>query len=137
MDYYSNAVETEQAARVLYDAEMYRQAIYLFCLAIELYLKSRLYLVKHNEDLALSHDIIGLYHALNSRFASPGNLEKLIAKSRKYFNEARYPYTGDTGIYTRGFADGFINAVTEVKQYVDTQCVATEDDLQTMFRKNI
>ncbi len=67
MDFYQNAVETENAARVLFDAGMYRQSIYMYCLAIELYLKSRLPLVKYDDDLEVSHNLVALYRALKSK----------------------------------------------------------------------
>ncbi len=92
MDFYQNAVETELSAKVLHDKGMYRHAIYFYCLAIELYLKSRLYLVEFKEDLDISHDISGLYDALKVRFKSSKNLGWYMSRSRKYFNESRYPY---------------------------------------------
>jgi HEPN domain-containing protein len=104
-------------------------------LAVELYLKSRLLLVIHDDDLEVSHNIVGLYNALKARFKPSKNLTEYMARSRKYFNEARYPYVGDTSIYTREFADEFIDIVEAVKSYIDNECVATEEDLKKKFTK--
>jgi HEPN domain-containing protein len=135
MDFYLNAVETEASALALFNAKKYRHAIYLYCLAIELYLKSRLYLVEYDDDLNISHDIGGLYDTLVTRFKPSNDLHVIIKRSRKYFNESRYPYGGDFSAYTREFAEEFIETVKSVKQYVDNECVATEDDLKRKFSK--
>ena len=65
MDLYSNAYETEQAAKVLFEAGSHRHSVYFACLAVELYLKSKLHLVEHHIDLEASHNIVGLYTALD------------------------------------------------------------------------
>ena len=42
VDYYDNAQETQKAAIALLDSGIYRQSVYMSCLAIELYLKTKL-----------------------------------------------------------------------------------------------
>ena len=74
MDFYSNAYETEQAAKSLFENEFYRQSIYFSCLAVELYFKSKLHLVEHHIDLEASHNIVGLYTALTNRFPFKSNV---------------------------------------------------------------
>ena len=86
MDYCTNAQETETAAMWLLEGGHYRQAIYMFCLSVELYLKSKLHLVEHREELEASHDIIGIYNSLIKRFIPKSNLKPMINMCRKYFH---------------------------------------------------
>jgi len=136
VDYYTNALETEKAAVVLLDAELYRQSVYMSCLAVELFLKSKLHLVKYREGLELSHDIVNLYRALQTRFKPKSELDKAIARCRKYFNEARYPYANDTSIYTHEFASEFVEIVKTIKHYIESVCIATIEDLEKTYSKS-
>jgi len=129
VNFYDNAKETEQAANVLFDAGIYRQSVYMACLAVELYLKSKLHLVEHNEDLEFSHDVINLYRALLTRYQPQVNMDSMITKCRKYMTESRYPYSRDVNVFTEEFACEFLNFVTAVKDFVDNDCLATMDDL--------
>ncbi|MCL2362485.1 MAG: HEPN domain-containing protein [Defluviitaleaceae bacterium] len=133
MDFYTNAQETEQSAISLLETGQYRHSIFLACLAIELYLKSKLYLVPHRPELEKSHDIIGLYDALCNRYQPKSDLRPNINICRKYFNEARYPYGGSANIYTKDFAMEFVNIIADVKDYIDNECMATVEDLQKMY----
>lgn len=136
MDYYANAQETEKAAIALNNAQIYRPAVYMSCLAVELYLKSRLYLVPHEDGLELSHDIVNLYKALLTRYRPKSNYDKLIARCRKYFNESRYPYNSDTSVYTEEFAKEFIGFIELIKDYIDNDCVSTVEDLKSKYSRN-
>jgi len=109
VDYYTNAQETEQAAVALLEAEIYRQSVFMSCLAAELFLKSKLLLVSHDEALEHSHDIVNIYKALRTRFEPKKSFDRMITKCRKYFNESRYPYSSDVSIYTKDFASEFIS----------------------------
>jgi HEPN domain-containing protein len=133
VDYYTNAQETEMAAAALFEAKIYRQSIYMSCLALELYLKSKLHLVSHDDELLLSHDLVNLHKALLSRFKPKASHDVMIARCRKYFNESRYPYNKDTSIYTEAFAKEFIDFVAHIKDFVDNECVATIEDLKNKY----
>ena len=135
MDLYLNAQETESAAKVLLDTGHYRQSIYLFCMSIELYLKSKLHLVDHDIDLEASHNVIGLYAALNKRFHPKTDMIPIIKKCRKYFNESRYPYAGDISAYKKEFAEEFMDITAKVKDFIDNDCMATMDDLLNKYSK--
>jgi len=64
VNFYDNAVEVHRAATILYDNEQYRMSVFDSCLAMELYLKSRLYLTEKGEDYAYTHDTINMYFQL-------------------------------------------------------------------------
>jgi len=136
VDYYDNAQETERAAVVLLDTGIYRQSVYMACLAIELYLKSKLYLVKYREGLEVSHDIVNLYRALITRFQPKVDMGSMVLRCRKYFHESRYPYSSDVSIYDEGFAKEFIAFVALIKDYVDNECIATMDDLKSKYLRD-
>ena len=133
MNLYLNAQETESAAKALLDMGHYRQSIYLFCMAIELYLKSKLHLVDHDIDLEASHNVIGLYTVLTKRFHPETDMMPIIKKCRKYFNESRYPYAGDISTYTKEFAEEFMDITAKVKEFIDNDCMATMDDLLNKY----
>lgn len=54
---------------------------------------------------------------------------------RKYNNESRYPYNG-MGIFTKDFAEMFIEYVNDTKSYIDNECSATLGDLKKKFEGN-
>ena len=133
MEFYANAWETELSAIDLFNAGRYRHSISLACLAVGLYLKSKLHLVSHRVDLEKSHDVIGLYDALCSHYQPKVNMRSMINICRKYFNESRYPYDGDTSVYTQAFAKEFIDFVVDIRQFIDNECMATIDDLAAKY----
>ena len=134
MDFYDNAIEVHQAADVLCKSGQYRMSVSTSCLAIELYLKSKLHLTENGEDYAYSHDTINMYIHLANRFKPNESLFHSIKLVRKYFTESRYPYD-DTAIYTKEFAQEFLEYVAAVKDYIDNVCIANIDDLQDKFQK--
>jgi HEPN domain-containing protein len=129
---YKNAEETYETARYLFDGKRYRHSIAASCLAVELYLKSRLYLVADGDKYETTHNIIAMYQCLVKRFSAKKNLVPGIKLCRKYFNEARYS-DGDEEIYTEDFAREFIGYAADVKDYIDNECIADEDDLMNKF----
>ena len=133
MDYYINAQETERAAIALLEAGIYRQSVFMSCLAVELFLKSKLQIVSHDDALERSHDIVNMYKALRTRFEPKRSFDKVITKCRKYFNESRYPYSSDVSIYTKDFAMEFISYVADIRDFIDNDCLATLEDLKKRF----
>ena len=133
MDFYDNAADVHETADILYDHKKYRMSVYNTCLAVELYLKSRLSLVEYDARLESSHDVVNIYRCLAKRFRSSKDLMPALNMYRKYFNEARYPYSG-TDVFTQEFALEFQHYLTDIKNYVDTECAATLDDLKKRFR---
>ena len=134
MNFYDNAMEVQLAAESLCENGHYRMSVCNSCLAIELFLKSRLPLVEGWEEYEFSHDVINIYRHLSKKFRSKTDLTKMITLGRKYFNESRYPH-GDTAVYTRDFAQEFLEYVSSVRSYIDNECIADIDDLQDRFRK--
>ena len=132
MNYYDNAMEVHEVAEILRKHGKYRISVYNSCLAMELYLKSKLPLVDDGEQLEFSHDVVNIYRHLNKRFASVKDLLKIITMGRKYFNESRYP-RGDTEIYTDEFAKKFFGYVENIISYINNECTATIDDLRNKF----
>ncbi|MCL1997695.1 MAG: HEPN domain-containing protein [Turicibacter sp.] len=136
MDFYDNAWETEQTAIDLVNIGRYRYAVYLSCLATELYLKSKLHLVEHEDDLETSHNAIEMLRLLAERFPNGKNLKSMVRFSRKYYNESRYPYAGDVSAYTKDFAQQFLEFTAAVREYVENDCLATVDDLADKYSKD-
>ena len=123
MNHYDNAQEQEQAALCLIKAGFYRQSVYLSCMAIELYLKSKLPLVPHDESLEYSHDIVGMLNALSACYKPKNtNLRRAVSFCRKYFNESRYPYAADTSAYNKDFANDFAGYVADIRNYINNEC---------------
>jgi len=91
MNHYEQACKWHESAVALMDSGFYQQSIYHFYLVGELYLKSALPLVEHDDRLELSHDIIGLYSALSKRYGETVEMKEATSFLRKYYNESRYP----------------------------------------------
>ena len=134
MNFYDNATEVHKAAEVLYNNEQYRMSVSNSCLAMELYLKSKLHLSERGENYAYSHDTINMYIQLSNRFKPKNDLLQFVKLGKKCFNEARYPH-GDRAIYTKEFAKEFLDYVEAIKYYVDDVCVGDTVVLQKRFRK--
>ena len=134
MNYYDNALEVHDAAEILFKNSKYRISIYNSCLAVELYMKSKLSLVNGGERFEFSHDVVNIYRLLCKRYEPKNDLLHAVSLSRKYFNESRYPH-GDVEIYTEEFAQEFLGYVDDVKNYIDNDCEATIDDLKNKFQK--
>jgi len=134
VDFYDNAADVHETAEILAENGKYRMSVFNACLAIELYLKSRLSLAEGGAQFELSHDVVNIYRCLNKRFAPAKDLYQEINYSRKYFNESRYPSSG-TEIFTKEFALEFLEYADDVKNYVDNKCVADIEDLKDKFTK--
>jgi len=137
VDFYDNAWETEQAAIDLLGTGRYRQSVFLSCLATELYLKSKLHLVDHGDDeLETSHNVIKMLRVLSKRFPPKKRLKSMVEFSRKYYNEARYPYGGDVSAYNKDFAQQFLEFTAAIREYVENDCLATVEDLADKYSKD-
>jgi len=134
VNFYDNAVEVHKAAEILYNNEQYRMSVANSCLAIELYLKSKLHLTEKGKNYAYSHDTINMYIQLSNRFKADAEVFRVIKLGRKYFNDSRYPY-GDIAIYSKEFAQEFLYYVETIKSYIDNVCLGDFNDLQGKFQK--
>ena len=86
------------------------------------------------EEYAFSHDVINIYRHLKKRFPSKIDLTKMITLGRKYFNESRYPH-GDNAVYTKEFAQKFLEYAASIRRYIDDECIANIGDRKNKFQK--
>ena len=135
MGLYNDAEEEIIAGEALINSKLYRQSIFHFCLAVELYLKSKLMLIDPNSYLEFSHNIIDMYARLQKKYPSSGKLNSQIKLCRKYYNESRYPYDNHS-IYTKEFAEQFLSYAKDVKSYIDNDCLSGLQDLENKYKKN-
>ena len=129
---YNNAVSWYESAKLLETNGFFQQSVSQSCLAVELFLKSKLLIVDPDSDLDKSHDSINIFRVLVDRYPTSRDLLPGIRHCRKYFNEARYPYSG-TDVYTRDFAQEFLSYAQAVKDYIDNDCHATFEDLKQKY----
>ena len=134
MDYYTNAQGYENAANKLVEIGCYQQSIHLSCIAVELYLKSKLPLVPHDKYLETSHDVLKMYRTLTSKFKPKSDMREMITMCRKYFNESRYPSSTNTDVFTKDFAVEFTEFIEAIRDFIDNECIATLNDLQEKYR---
>jgi len=135
VDYYKLAEEELQVVDTLYEAGQYRHAIYHSCMCIEYLLKSKLVQISPTSEFLDGHDIINIFKAVNAKYKSNKDLRPVVGFCRKYFNESRYPASG-TGVYTKEFAEEFIQYVRAIKNYIDNECASTVEGLANRFKRN-
>jgi len=135
LDYYDNAEKWYDSAKFSITGEFYQQSVSQSCLAVELFLKSKLVLIDPNSELDKSHDTINILKEILKKYPTEKDLMPAARNCRKYFNESRYPNNG-TDIYTKELAYEFIKYVENIKDYIDTDCQATLDDLLNKYGKD-
>lgn len=131
MDYYINAKEQLEGAKVLADAGKYRLSVTLLCLSCELFLKS---LAEHKDSmnpLLDSHDIVGLGHMVRDDVDYKSLAPKLTFM-RKYLNDSRYPF--DSKVYSKELYERCLESVLAVKQEVDS-ATARKSDAERLGEK--
>lgn len=133
--YYEDALEWEGTAIDLEACGRYRGSVYMSCLAVECYLKSRVENIDPNNEKLQAHDSIYLYRFLKSKYPSGKDLMSEIRLCRKYHSDARYSNASITDVYDMEFANRFTQIVADVREYVDHNCVATLEDLQKKYDK--
>ena len=132
MNYYDNAVNWYESAKYLASGGFYQQAVSQSCIAVELFLKSKLLIIEPDSELDKSHDVINIFSVLSRKYPAKKDILPGIRYCRKYFNESRYPHDG-VEVYTKDFAESFIGYVGDVKDYIDNDCQATLGDLQHKY----
>jgi len=133
--YYEDALEWQGTATDLEACGRYRGSVYMACLAVECFLKSRVELIDPNNARLKEHDSIYLYRFLKSKYPTGKNLITDIRLCRKYHSEARYSNTPRVEVYNKEFAIRFIQIVEDVREYVDNECTSTFDDLLKKYEK--
>ena len=135
MGYYDDALEWEGTAVDLETCSRYRASVYMSCLAVECYLKSKVEIIDPSNAKLNEHDSIYLYRLLKTKYPSGKDIINEIRLCRKYHNDARYSNTTNTDIYDKKFANRFIQIVIDVREYIENECAATLEDLQKKYNK--
>ena len=136
MGYYEDALEWEGTAIDLESCGRYRGSIYMSCLAVECFLKSKIEIIDHSNNKLNEHDSIYFYRLLKSKYPSGKDLISDIRLCRKYHSDARYSNITKADLYDEEFAKRFIQIVADVKRYIDNECAATLEDLQRKYEKS-
>ena len=135
MGYYEDGLEWQDTAKVLEIGKKYRGSVYMSCLSVECFLKSRVEPIDPINDDLEGHNSVNLYKFLKKRYPNGKNLMSDIRLCRKYHNESRYSNLEEADIYNKDFANRFIKIVADVKEYIDNECVATIEDLENKYKK--
>jgi len=117
VDYYVNACEQFEGAKILAASNKYRLAVTLLCLSSELFIKSLVERKDPMNPLLDSHDIVGLGHIIRNDI-NYKSLAPKLAFMRKYLNDSRYPF--DPKIYTEAFYKDFLESVSVIQQEIDS-----------------
>ena len=135
MGYYEDALEWQGTAIDLEACERYRGAVYMSCLAIECFLKSKVAVIDPNNARLKEHDSIYFYRLLKAKYPAKKDLLTDIKLCRKYHSEARYSNTVNTEVYTKKFAGRFIQIAADVKEFIDIDCALSLEDLVKKYEK--
>jgi len=136
MDYYKLSEEPLQAAKVNKENGLFRMSVSMATLAIDLLLKSVLYRIKRDDDLIMGHNHLGIVDAVEVRYPRKESIRHITKLSRKYFKDSRYSNSENFPTFTESLASDFIGYAEQVKDYVDTECQGTVDDLLQRFGKS-
>ena len=135
MGYYDDALEWQGTAIDLESCGRYRGSVYMACLAVECFLKSKIEVIDPNNARLKDHDSIYFYRLLKSKYPTGKNLITEIRLSRKYHSDARYSNIPKTELYSKEFAGRFIQMIADVKEYIDSDCTSTLNDLFKKYNK--
>jgi len=136
MDYYKLSDEPLLAAKVNKENGLYRMSVSMATLAIDTLLKSVLYRVKRDDNLIMGHNHLGIVDAIEARYPRNDNIRHIAKLSRKYFKDSRYSNAENFHAFTESLASDFISYAEQVKDYVDTECQGTIDDLLQRYGKS-
>jgi HEPN domain-containing protein len=134
MNYYNLSEEPLESAQLLMTVGKLRMSISMSTLAIDMLLKSVLFRLDPASDLMTGHDHIGIFRELERKYPC-ADLRPIVKLSRKYFNTSRYSKSDYLSLFTEGLAEKFLEYALRVKEYVDTDCQATLEELQKKFGK--
>ena len=129
LGYYDDALEWQGTAMDLVACGRYRGSVYMACLAVECFLKSRIEVIDPDNSRLKEHDSVYFYRLLKSKYPTGKNLMTDIRLCRKYHSDARYSNTSDTEVYSKEFAKRFIQIVADIRGYVDNDCISSMEDL--------
>jgi HEPN domain-containing protein len=121
VNYYESGLSRYKSAKVLNNEGQYQDSIYMSCLAIEFFIKSKLFLKEPTSNLLKSHDFISMMKILQKNYVSSKDLQHAAAECQKYFNESKHPHN-DIGIFDEYSARIFLDYVEDIKKYIDNDC---------------
>ena len=133
MGYYSDAEEWHATAVDMESCGRYRGSVYMSCLAVECFLKSKVEMIEPNNPRLKEHDSIYFYRLIKAKYSTGENLIADITLCRKYHSDARYSNTYKPELYDKAFANRLIDIVCKVKDYIDNECATTIEDLSNKF----
>ncbi|MCL1843281.1 MAG: HEPN domain-containing protein [Defluviitaleaceae bacterium] len=136
MDYYKLSEEPLQAAISNKEQGLYRMSVSMSTLAIDLLLKSVLFRIEATHDLMMGHNHAGIVTFIENVYPKNDDIRRTAKMSRKYFKDSRYSRTENLSVFTKELADKFISYTMIIKDYVDNDCRATQEDLQKKFSKH-
>jgi len=135
MDYYKLSEEPLAAAKANKDQGLYRMSVSMATLAIDLLLKSVVHRIESAHDLIMGHNHAGMVTFVETIYPKKDKIRHAAKLSRKYFNASRYSRVENLALFSEELADEFICYAELIKEYVDNDCQATIEDLQTRFSK--
>ena len=133
MGYYNDAEEWYGTAIDMESCGRYRGAVYMSCLAVECFLKSKVEIIEPNNPRLKEHDSIYFNRLLKKKYPTGENLIPDIRLCRKYHSDARYSNTPKLELYNKTFANRLLAIVGKVKNYIDNDCMATLGELIDKF----
>jgi len=117
VDFYNNAFEQLESAKILAESGKFRVAVTLLCLSGELFLKSLVERKDPNNQFLNTHDIVGLGNALKDD-VDFNVLAPRLKFLRKYLNDSRYPF--DAQVYTKAFYEECLESILDIQYEVDS-----------------
>ena len=129
MDYYKLSDEPLQAAKINMENGLYRMSVSMAILAIDTLLNSVLYRIKRDDNLIMGHNHLGIVDAIEIQYPRKDNIRYIAKLSRKYFKDSRYSNSEFFSSFTESLASDFIKYAEQVKNYIDTECQGTINDL--------
>jgi len=133
MDYYKLSEEPLQAAKLNKEQGLYRMSVSMSTLAIDLLLKSVLHRIEPTHDMMMGHNHAGIVTFIEGKYPRKDAVRHAAKLSRKYFKDSRYSRSENLSLFTETLADDFVGYAEIIKDYVDTECQATLEDLQKRF----
>jgi len=137
MDYYNDALEWQGTAIDMEACGRYRGSVYMSCLSVECFLKSKVEVIDPLNERLREHDTIYFYRLLKSKYPSGKDIMTDIRLCRKYHNDARYSSKDNAEIYDKAFARRFIQIISDVKDYIDNDCSSSLNDLVKKYDRNM
>jgi len=137
MDYYNDALEWQGTAVDMEACGRFRGSVYMACLSVECFLKSKIEMIDPLNERLREHDTIYFYRLLKSKYPTGKDLMTEIRLCRKYHTDARYSGKDNAEVYDKEFAGRFLQIIVDVKDYIDNNCASSLEDLTKKYERKI